>query len=171
MEIVAEKLVYNKFELDYLEKNCSPTILKKEGIRWCDNTYHQYSEDISNSDIVISIQDIANGTEYGYYFFTKKPHNDIFVYELVKAIFDSDLPEEFIRNETDYVLTTLVNGNYLRNDRLFIGGNNLPFYGTHIENTKTQAAELILRGFKSKRDGIVPLTEEQEKRLKERADK
>ena len=90
---------------------------------------------------------------------------------MAKAIFDSDLPEEFIRNETGYVLTTLVNGIYLRNDRLIIGGNNLPFYGTHIENTKAQAAELILRGFKSKRDGIVPLTEEQEKHIKERADK
>ncbi len=171
MEIVAKKLIHHTFDEDYLEKNCSPVPLKDDRIEWNDNTIHRYSKDISCNDIAFSIHDTVNGAEFGYFFFTKKAHNDIFVYELTKAVFDSDLPEEFIRAETDYVLTILENDNYLRNDRLFIGGNNLPFYEAHINDTKKLAADLILQEFKSKRDGITSIPQEFADKLKEIADK
>ena len=168
MEIIASQLVFHDYDKNNLNKSCSPIYFKDCSFEWNveTNKYHKYADDINGNDIVISIRDIKTDEDYGFLFFTKKPYNDIFLYTLTKVILDKKLSDEFIRKEIDSVLTTLNNGNYIRNDRL-ITNTNHPFFPPHVEDTKRKVSDEIILGFVASRDGILPMSQEQEKKYKE----
>jgi len=167
MEIIAKQLIFYVYNEDYLNKNCSPNTIKDENLEWNENEHktNPFASEINDNDIVISIRDLEKQEDYGLFFFKKQKVGDVFLFTITKGIIDSNLPESYIRTILQNCLTTLVNGNYLRNDRL-IANNNYPFYEPHVSDTIGKVSNVILSLFRTSRDGIVDLSTEQTERIK-----
>ena len=171
MEIISKELIFHEYTEEYINKNCVHNQLKSEKLEWNkqDNKNYQFYDDIVNSDIVFSIIDLKNNEEYGYFFFKKYPHNTgdekIFIYEIIKVILDNKLPETYIRKQISYILNNLVNGNFLRKDRIFTDKSNYPFNDIHFTTTTEKVSNEIITHFQISRDGLTPISEEKLKRF------
>ena len=167
MKIIAKQLIFHEYDEDYLNKNCSPNTLKDDNLEWNEeeNKNHSYAEDIVKNDIIFSIRDIVRKEDYGFIFLKKQPLEDVFLFTIAKVVLDKNLPESYIRTATKNCLTTLVNGNFLRNDRI-IAKDNYPLYEPSVSDTIDKVSDEILPLFRTSRDGIVDLSTEQIERIK-----
>ncbi len=167
MEIIAKQLIFHGYDEEYLKKNCSPNTLKDENLEWNkeENKNHPYAEDIVNNDIIFSIRDIDKKEDYAFIFFKKQSLDKIFLFTITKVVLDKNLPESYIRVIIKNCLTVLVNGNYLRNDRI-IAKDNYPFYEPGVSDTIDKVSDEILPLFRTSKNGVVDLSPEQIERIK-----
>jgi len=107
-------------------------VLKEGEFEWNkeENSRHQFSEDIINSNLVITMENVDEPHEvYAYFFFDIKPLKDgNKAYFLNKAIFDEKLTDAFTEYCIDTVFGHIADSDNLATDRICIGRNeSYPF--------------------------------------------
>jgi len=162
MEVSPAKLIPHEINCNELIYCISPNVLKDEKLEWNkeENSEHQFSEDITNSDLVITIENIDEPyEEYAYFFFEIKiapAGNKIF--RLNKAVFDENLTDDFIEYCIAKVLDNLVCMDYSTTDRIFVTKNQpypYPLAQTHISDTKQKVTREIIDRYYSEKTGRI----------------
>ena len=182
MSVVAYRLVEHDYDEKMLISIFSVNELKSVGFEWNADSNHSHpiNEEIATHDYAYSIQSIdIPRDEYGYCFIDEtKLEEGNYLYTLGGYILDAHLPESIVKRFVSTVIEYLnqfhrekVEDTY-RIDRVTgLGIQPLPLAPQFINNSVAVISSAVSRSFVASRDGIVPLTEEQEIRLKEIADK
>lgn len=165
MSVVAYKLVAH----DYDEESLS-----------CIFSVNPINVGNSGFDYVYSIQNIENTRdEYGYCFINEKILDEgNYLYTLERFVLDSNLPESFVKKFVSTIIDYLNQihrekiENAYRIDRIIgLGNPPLPLAPQFLVDTQGTISSAVVCSFIASRDGKIPLTNDEESRLKEIADK
>ena len=180
METIAYKLVEHNYDERTLGQVYSINELKRTDFEWNkeSRSLSPVNKELDIYDIGYSIRNIDNSSdEYGFCFVNEQQlpsGNYAFSTELL--ILDTNLPESIIHRFAASIVRNLaslhresVEDTY-RTDRI-IGVQNLPLSPLTMDSTILSFYNSVLTSYKSSRDGIVPISEEQKIHFKEIAAK
>lgn len=181
MRVLAYKLVKHDYDKKSLNDVFTVNVLKDKNFEWNEeeNRSHPINEELSAHDYVFSILNIDNvRDEYGYCFVNEKIlDGGNYLYTLDGFILDECLPEMFVKKFAKIVVLFL--NQYHRNkvediyrtDRITgLGIQHIPLAPQFLKKTQLDISSAIVRSFIASRDGVTPLTHDEEKRLQEIAD-
>jgi hypothetical protein len=177
MDIIAFPIVQHNYSEESLMQVFSVDEKKRRDFEWNSesNPSHPINEEISVYDYVYSIQNIDNPhDEYGFCFLNETilPEGN-YLYTLEGLILDSHLTEAIVNRFVSTVVGYLNHFHREKEEDAFrtdrINGPSiqpLPLAPQFINDSVVTISSALFRLFIASRDGIIPLTEEQEKWLK-----
>ena len=180
MEVIAHKIVGHSYTEESLKEVYAPNELKAKDFEWNKNTREDspVCKELGTYDIGYCISNINNPKDdYGFCFLNEQPLPEgNYVYTIELIILDTNLPESIIKRFFSSVVLFMRHTNRncmadtFRVDRL-ISNENYPLSEAYLKDTSEAVIKEVCDAYIASKSGSVPISEEQENRLREIADK